>query len=229
MRSTFMSGELHRPRRQSTPSPGDWLSRFPQSLGIEAGEAPTFEDPRLEWAIPRVRVDRARVLELGPLEGGHSYMLEQAGASSVLAIESNRNAFARCLVTAHLTGLERSRFECGDFVEFLRGCEETFDVCVACGVLYHLVDPVELISLLSTRAKRLFLRTHHFDESISGSSRRFQSPLDSECDGFRHRLHPRPYSRIGLRFASFPGGTNRTASWLSRHDLMGSLEHFGWD
>ena len=207
---------------------GEWLSRFPEEIGVSAGDSPTFDDPRLHWALPRVGVAGASVLELGPLEGGHSYMLERAGAASVVAIEGNRRAYRRCLATKELTRLERTRFECGDFLEYLRATDETFDVCVACGVLYHLLDPVELIALLARRARRLFLWTHYYDPALLARSRRFGAPVQQTTHGFDHELHPRPYSRIGLRLASFPGGSNRSASWLGRADLLAALERFGW-
>lgn len=233
----LLGGTALRRHERRAPSPqtvvdafdGEWLSRFPEDLGVAAGQSPTFDDPRLRWAIPRLAVNGASVLELGPLEGGHSYMLEQAGAASVLAIESNRQAFLRCLATKELVGLEATRFLCGDFLEYLRASDETFDVCVACGVLYHLLDPVELIALLARHARRLYLWTHYYDPAVLGTSSRFGGPVEKVTAGFAHELHPRPYSRLGLRLASFPGGANRSASWLTRDDLLRALTHFGWD
>ncbi len=155
-------------------------------------------------------------------------MLERGGADSILAVESNRHAFAKCLATAQVTGMTKARFVCGDFLELLREADETFDVCVACGVLYHLVNPVELISLLSRRARRLFIWTHVYDATLLSGSRRFKDPVQAEFNGFSHLLYPRPYNRFGLRLSRFPGGMNRSAAWLSRDDLLAALAHFGW-
>jgi hypothetical protein len=207
---------------------GEWISRLPAELSVKAGESPTFDDARLRWAIPRLDVEGASVLELGPLEGGHSFMLERAGAQRVTAVEANRQAFLRCLASRQLLGMERVEFLCGDFVAFLSSGDDVYDVCVACGVLYHLLDPVELISLLSRRARRLFLWTHFYDREILSGSRRFSAPRRATTEGFAHELHPRRYSRVGLRLASFPGGSNPSASWLSKPDLLAALEHFGW-
>ena len=60
-------------------------------------------------------------LELGPLEAGHSYILDRAGALEVLAIEANRRAFLKCLVVKEMIGLPSVRFVLGDFNEFLAG------------------------------------------------------------------------------------------------------------
>jgi hypothetical protein len=232
----LVRGSALRHHERRAPSPqtvvdvfdGEWVSRLPPELGVEAGESPTFDDPRLHWALPRLAVQDASVLELGPLEGGHSFMLECAGAQSVTAVEANRRAFLRCLAVRQLLGMERVDFLCGDFVAYLRSSNHVYDVCVACGVLYHLLDPVELISLLADRARRLFIWTHFYDERVLAGSRRFGSPRPATTDGFTHELHPRRYSRVGLRLASFPGGSNPSASWLSKADLLAALEHFGW-
>ena len=68
---------------------GAWSSQFPAELGLRAGASALFEDPRLQRLIELAGgIKDYRVLELGPLEGAHSYMMEKAGARSVLAIEA---------------------------------------------------------------------------------------------------------------------------------------------
>jgi hypothetical protein len=70
---------------------GEWSSHFPEGApAVSGGQVRLFEDPRLVWAIDRLGGVRGKsVLELGPFEGGHSYMLERAGATSIDAIEAN--------------------------------------------------------------------------------------------------------------------------------------------
>ena len=43
------------------------------------------------------RLDGMSVLECGPLEGGHTYSLEKAGAR-ITAIEGNVEAYLKCLI-----------------------------------------------------------------------------------------------------------------------------------
>src|SRR6187402_1626923 len=70
---------------------GDWWSAVP---GLQAGSTPLFDDSRIRWAVEHLGgVTGRRILELGPLEGGHTYMLERAGAASVVAIEANTRAY----------------------------------------------------------------------------------------------------------------------------------------
>ena len=56
---------------------------------------PNSECLRVTQWLDIIGVDGRRVLELGPLEGGHSYMLQRAGAARVLAIEANTRAFLK--------------------------------------------------------------------------------------------------------------------------------------
>ena len=66
-----------------------WACRLPADFAnLEAGIVPLFEDPRIDWALQGLGgVQDKEVLELGPLEAAHTYMLERAGARSITAIE----------------------------------------------------------------------------------------------------------------------------------------------
>lgn len=87
--------------------PGEWASMFPPPFNtLKAGGIPLFQDSRVAWAFERLGgVVGQNVLELGPLEGGHSYMLELAGAASVIAIEANTRAYLKCLVVKEIFNL----------------------------------------------------------------------------------------------------------------------------
>ena len=133
---------------------GEWVSQLP---GLEGGEIPLFADDRIAWLTDRVAVTGKTVLELGPLEGGHSYMLHQGGAGRVLAVEANRRAFLKCLIVKETFGLDRVEFLCGDLLEYLRQSTERFDLCLASGVLYHMRDPIEMLRLAARACDQLFL------------------------------------------------------------------------
>src|SRR5262249_16934288 len=160
---------------------------------------------------------------LGPLEGGHSAMLEALGAASILAIEANTRAFLRCLLVKELLGLRRVRFECGDFVEYLRGGPPKVDIILASGVLYHMENPADVVELLSRAcAERVFVWTHYYDEERLSAIPRvraaFVGSRPAVHQGFAHTLHRQEYLRPDAQ-PMFCGAGQPGSHWLSRDDL----------
>lgn len=210
---------------------GEWISAPPPELsGLTAGEMPLFEDPRVDWALSALGgVSGARVLELGPMEGGHSYMLQRRGAREVVAIEGNQRCFLKCLVTKEVAGLDRVRYLLGDFIEYMRTTSERFDMVLASGVLYHMADPVEVVHLVSRVADRAYFWTHYYDERVreTVSAPHFSGPHaqwhgDFVCRGLRYEYN------LDSRHAKYAGGLASHAHWLPREDLMRVLAHAGF-
>jgi hypothetical protein len=213
---------------------GEWSSRFPATDdgSLRAGPVPLFEDRRLEWAIGRMGGVAGRaVLELGPLEAGHTWMLEQRGAAGIVAIEANRRAYLKCLVVKEVLGMVRARFLLGDFVAFLREHPDArFDVGIASGVLYHMRDPVDLLGRLSRACHRIYLWTHYYDPAeVAGRpvAARFGIAERRIVDGFEHTLHPHWYqaARFDRRFC---GSGETHPRWMTRDGILAALRHFGY-
>jgi hypothetical protein len=213
-----------------------WASRMPQPFGdVRAGAAPLFEDERIVWFLEQIGgLEDASVLELGPLEGGHSFMMERAGAGQILAIEGNTQAYLKCLIIKELLELKRVRFLCGDFLAFMRdpANDRLFDVCLASGVLYHMQNPVELIALAGARCRRhLLLWTHYYSERpINNSARlasKFARGVSAEYAGFRHTLYSQDYGATLYR-RGFCGGSASSSNWMTREDILGALSFFGF-
>ncbi len=226
---------------RSTPSPqnaldifkGQWWSRLPGPFAdFRAGTMELFEDPRVAWAVSEFGDMSGRsVLELGPLEGAHSYALERAGFDSVVAIEANPQAYLKCLVVKEIVGLTHTRFLCGDFVEYLRDSPPRFDAVFASGVLYHMTAPAELLALASKITDRLFLWTHYYDASLIRRNRklaaRFTGEYKSEYSGFQHTLFRYQYwGSFGVR--RFCGGPRSHSHWMRREEIIACLKHFGF-
>src|SRR5688572_15155391 len=71
---------------------GEWASIVP---GYGGGFAELFDDARVRWIEEQMGgFAGKRILELGPLEGGHSYMMAKAGGI-VTSIEANIRAFMK--------------------------------------------------------------------------------------------------------------------------------------
>lgn len=212
---------------------GDWWSSFPGALsGLRAGQLPLFDDPRIHWAIKALGgVEGKTVLELGPLEGGHTFALENAGARSILAIEASSKAFLKCLVAKEILGMQRARFALGDFEQYLRSAPDRFDIAIACGVLYHLKDPVELIHNLARVTDRVFIWTQYYVPerlaAIEHMKHRFRQSHAAEHAGFRYTAYRYEYGDF-LDTSRFAGGSDEFSHWLGRDDLLGALRHAGF-
>jgi hypothetical protein len=214
-------------------APSDWASHLPLE-GVQAGTAELFADSRVEWAMSALGgIAGMHCLELGPLEGGHSYMLEKGGARRVIAVEANRDAYLKCLIVKELLGLQRCSFLYGDAIRYLETTDAHFDACLCSGVLYHLVEPVRLIHLIAQHARRLHMWTHYYDPTRAGSGEPWHAAfargetLDSDHGGFKFRLYRHDYG-VTRSLGRFWGGTRPYAYWLTLDDLLGALEHFGW-
>lgn len=219
--------ELRAPSAQTAVDifQGRWASDLGQLLpGVQAGRHPLFIEPRPRLAAERLgqggRLDGLSVLELGPLEGAHSWQLEQLGAAEVVGVEANADAYLKCLVIKEVLGLGRTRFLHGDFAEFLRGTDRRFDLIFASGVLYHMADPLALIALIAAHTDRCFVWTHHYlAERCPG--RRAER---AEVGGFAAEYYRRAY---GAKGGQFWGGNRETASWMTRDAILSAFAHFG--
>jgi uncharacterized protein DUF1698 len=214
---------------------GQWSSLLPDSLGVEqSGRVALFRDARISWMDELIGgVAGKKILELGPLEGGHTWMLQQLGAESILAIEANTRAFLRCLIVKELLGMHNARFMCGDFLEFLRQNGESFPLCLASGVLYHMQNPAQLIALLARRCSgHLFIWSHYYDPALVASrpevADHFSGSMPREHEGFVHTLHRYKYKNA-THWGGFCGAGREESCWMTREDLLRCLVHFGFE
>ena len=209
-----------------------WNTSFPAQYELKAGALATYNDPRILWAIECFgSLEGRHVLELGPLEGGHTSMLEAAGAR-VDAVEANQRAFMRCLVTKEIFGLTRSKFWLGDFIKALQNWEQRYDMIFASGVLYHLKHPLELVELVASRTDAVYFWTHVVTEESMPrwDPRRLVIAPDVETHQF-HGLDVRAYRRTyasAQNNVTFCGGINDEHRWLHRDDLLEALRLVGF-
>jgi hypothetical protein len=204
---------------------GRWATDLSQVLpGIEAGRHGLLTDPRPAQAAEALgrsgRLDGMSILELGPLEGAHSYQLEQLGADRIVAIEANVTAYLKCLVVKEALKLSRVEFLLGDFCEHLRPGGLRYDAIFASGVLYHMEDPLDLIALACRAADGCFVWTHYYEAERCPGRR----AAPASRDGFTATYHRKAYD---ARTGQFWGGNRDVASWMSRSDILGAFAHFG--
>jgi len=217
-----------------------WSHAFPPEFGVTAGAAAMYEDPRIHWAVEQFGpLAGKRIAELGPLEGAHTYMLERAGAENIDAIEANKLAYLRCLIAKEIYGLRRARFHLGDFVAALEQ-PTRYDLIVACGVLYHMSDPLALLRRLAERTDALYIWTHYFDdeEMPLGDPRRgaFRAPPppheefveSGEIAGVAMTLHLRSYHGAWTK-SKYCGGPTDRHYWLEKRQLVAALGALGFN
>jgi hypothetical protein len=209
-----------------------WTGAFPSQFDIKAGSIPLFDDPRIKWCLEHFGpVAGCHVLELGPLEGAHTSILDAAGAT-VEAIEANKLAYMRCLVFKEVLNLTRSHFYLGNFEKWLERVTTCYDLILACGVLYHMKDPLRLLELISEHTRAVYLWTHYMSETNMPATdpRRRVFVGDAEVQlfrGVRVRLHRRTYASAPGR-PDFCGGMYDEHRWMQREDLLAVLSALGF-
>ncbi len=211
-----------------------WNMALPPEVGVIAGPGAFYQDPRIHWALEQFGPIEGRdVLELGPLEASHTYMLEQRRPASILAIEANRLSYLRCLVVKELLDLKIAKFALGNFAPWLETAEQRFDLIVASGILYHMADPVRLLELLSRRADSLYLWTHYAsDEAMPPGDARGMAfvgkPEVVKSHGVSVRCRQRSYWGA-WKDKAFCGGLYDLHRWIEKDDILALLRALGFD
>lgn len=210
---------------------GEWVSHIPMN-GCVTGTAPLFDDQRPHMMIEHLGpIEGYRILELGPMEGHQTWQLERHGAGSITAIEGNSALWLRCLAVKNALNLH-ANFLLGDFLEYMRTTQERYDLLFASGVLYHMIDPVDFITLASNVAPRLFLWTHYFEkEAIAASDIRdsfLDEPESISFQGNPLQLYPRLYPSQEVEKQSYCGGILPQCRWMDLDGILTCLRGNGF-
>lgn len=212
-----------------------WISSFPPNAPCKSGgNIPLFQDPRIAWLIQRLggSLKGKSVAELGPFEGGHTYMLAQADAKRIVGIEGNTLNLLKTLVVKDIFKLDKLELLCGELEKWLASKPEKFDLLVASGVLYHFNDPLMALRNMALMSDNIFIWTHfvHKDLMQAGDSR--LAPFTGETtqrtvDGYTATYHKRSYhgSQNG---ATFCGGILSDSVWMTHNDIVYAFHHWGF-
>jgi hypothetical protein len=214
-----------------------WSTTYTDGDGelLTKGQFNGTNDHRIKWLSSKTDLSGIRVLELGPLEGAHTIMLENEGAD-VLSIEANVGAFLRCLVVKNQFNL-KSKFLLGDFNMFSTA-QMKFDLVLASGVLYHMSNPVKLLEKFSQCSEKLFLWTHYFEkdlakwnplltERLNNGKWNYNQPEIVNYDGLNVKIIKQQYGE-SLGWSGFCGGPEEYSYWIDKGDLLALLEKLGY-
>lgn len=213
---------------------GEWTSDVP-AVNVVSGHAALFNDGRIPWFLDQIGdCTGYRALELGPLEGGHTHMLEQSAIKSVVAVEANQRAFLKCLIVQNTLQMRKAHFLLGDFQAYLsEALPASFEITVASGVLYHMRDPARLIkNLCRISTKAILLWTHYYDAGLIAQNpdvvtSKFGDTVTSTVDGVEIESTEFLY-QSSLEWSGFCGGSKMSAQWLRRQDIVKLFENYGW-
>ena len=150
---------------------GHWASKIEEVCpGLSSGIGPYFnEDRRPLIAAQHLgftpgSLHGMSLLDLGPLEGAHTYQLARFGVDRILAIEANAEAFLKCLIVKEILETPRCRFLLG--LKFLQESPDQFDMIFCSGILYPMENPFELVKAISRHTGRVFLWTHYYVDTL---------------------------------------------------------------
>lgn len=198
-----------------------WHCHFPfKELSLSGGAVgiPLSPEPRIEELSRKVDLKGLKVLELGSMEGAHSYMLESLGAGEVLAIEGRMENFLKSLVVKNAFDLKKCRFLLGDFQEVLTSLTGGFDLCLALGVLYHLENPAKTLYTIAPLTRALYVWSHYATEDFP-EGRAAEIECSSKTYGGKRVREDAQFYTSGLTGSSF---------WLFEEDLLRSIRDAGF-
>ncbi len=209
-----------------------WNGALPNSAGAIAGKVDLRNDPRILWAMEQFGgIAGLKILELGPLEASHTFMLESHGAALIHSVEANKLAFLRCLVVKELMGMKVSKFFLGDCQKWLENSGETYDFIIASGIFHQVQDPVRLLEFIALRTPAFFLSTPYASDTIRRANDQEPNASTGTVEK-RHGLQLRYYERSYRGAASdegVPEPVDETCRLFERDDILALIRVLGFD
>jgi uncharacterized protein DUF1698 len=189
-----------------------WIFQFRVGERLYGGSLDPSQDARLPQFLnfaPHART----ILELGALEGAHTFRLANASnVQRVVAIEGRITNLRKAEFVQQLLGITGVKFVHADLETMHIQWLGSFDAVFASGILYHLAMPWLLLRQLAKVAPKLFLWTHYCPASSA----------DTFLSGYHGLFYPEggfedPLS--GLCSLSF---------WFTRQSLFAALRDAGY-
>ena len=188
-----------------------WIYQFRIDGADYGGAISAVGDKRVERFFdfaPRI----GTILELGSLEGAHSFILaEHPGVERVVAVEGRelnlrKARFVQELLQIRKVDFVQANLEQADLAFGI------FDAVFCCGLLYHLPAPWKLLEQLPAIAPALFIWTHYATEAEAKDI----------GDGLRAKIHHEGGEDEPL------SGMSPTATWLTLESLLRVLKASGY-
>ena len=191
---------------------GPWIYQFQIGGQTCGGGISAAGDLRIDQFLHYVPNPRT-ILELGSLEGAHSFILAQrSGVERVVALEGREANLRKARFVQDLLGIRNVKFEQANLEEADLRRFGTFDAVFCCGLLYHLPEPWRLIEQLPAIAPLLFIWT--------------QYAAEDEGRDIGRGLRGKTYVEGGMDEPL--SGLSPTATWLTLQSLRELLAASGY-
>jgi hypothetical protein len=189
-----------------------WVFKFRIEGTDYGGELSALTDPRVEQFF-RFAPDAETIVELGSLEGAHTFMLaKHRGVSRVLGLEGRERNLRKARLIQDLLQVRNAEFAQANLEEGDLSAFGKFDAVFCSGILYHLPEPWKLIEQLPKIAPKLFIWTHY-------------AP-DTDAKVIANGLHGKIYVEGGSMEPL--SGMSPTSTWLTLESLITSLTRSGY-
>jgi hypothetical protein len=189
-----------------------WVFQFRIADQVYGGGISAVGDARLEQFF-RFAPDARTILELGALEGAHTFLLaERPGVQRVLALEGREANLRKARLVQQLLQVPNVEFAQANLEHADLGAFGKFDAVFCCGLLYHLPAPWELIERCSAVAPVLFIWTQYAAENEA----------HDVGQGWRGKIYVEGGPDEPL------SGMSATATWLTLDSLRALLVGSGY-
>lgn len=191
---------------------GPWVFQFRIDGQDYGGPMSVAGDSRVEQFF-RFAPEAATILELGSLEGAHTFQLAQRpGVRRVLALEGREFNLRKARFVQELLHIPNAEFVQGNLESSDLAAFGKFDAVFCSGLIYHLPEPWKLISQLPAVAPNLFIWTHYAPDE------------DAEIvfDGLRGKIYHEGGATDPL------SGMSATSTWLTLDSLITALTKSGY-
>ena len=189
-----------------------WIYQFRIDGADYGGAISAVGDKRVERFFdfaPQV----GTILELGSLEGAHSFILaEHPGVERVLAVEGREMNLRKARFVQELLQIRNVEFVQANLEHADLAAFGKFDAVFCCGLLYHLPEPWKLLEQLPAIAPTLFIWTHYAAEPEARDI----------ANGLRGKIHHEGGADEPL------SGMSPAATWLTLESLLSVLKASGY-
>lgn len=191
---------------------GPWTYQFEIGGKTYGGPISAEGDVRVERFFRFVAQPKT-ILELGALEGAHSFILAQhPGVERVVAVEGREINLRKARLVQKAIGASKVEFVQANLEDADLRKLGTFDAVFCSGLLYHLPAPWKLVERLPLVAPALFIWTQYAREEEG----------QDVGNGWRGKIHVEGGADEPL------SGMSATATWLTMESLKGLLRTSGY-